>query len=267
MRTVILVPARFASSRYPGKPLVMLRSLDGVTKTLIQRTWEAAMAVRGVAAVYIATDDSRICSVAEGFGANVIMTSPFCENGTARCADAVVRAGIEADLVVNVQGDAPLTPPWLVEALVEAAAADTDSDMLTPVVRCDGETLAHFLADRREGRVGGTTAVFDRNFRALYFSKEVLPFIGGEVADPIPVFQHVGLYGYRSTSLAAYGTFPPGPLEIREGLEQLRFLENGMTVRCVPVSARGHVFWELNNPIDLVRIESVLGTPVKEVTT
>lgn len=258
MKTVIIIPARHASTRYPGKPLVGLRGPDGVTKPLIRRSWEAAMAVRGVAEVHVATDDDRIAAAARAFGASVVMTGADCENGTVRCADAMARAGIAADLVVNLQGDAPLTPPWFVEALIDAMAADPGAEIATPVIRCDADTLAHFLADRRAGRVGGTTAVFGRDGRALYFSKEVIPYTGGAVPDPIPVFHHVGLYAYRPAALAAYAGWPAGPLEALEGLEQLRFLENGRPVLCVPVEGRGRVFWELNNPVDVERIETAL---------
>lgn len=258
MKTVILIPARHASTRYPGKPLVTLRGPDGIAKTLIQRSWEAAMAVRGIAGVYVATDDDRIRQAAEGFGAQVIMTSASCENGTVRCADAMARAGLTAELVVNLQGDAPLTPPSFVESLVTAMAGNPQAEVATPVLRCDAETLAHFLADRKAGRVGGTTAVFGRQMQALYFSKEVIPYTGGQVHDPVPVFHHVGLYAYRPATLAAYPDWPAGPLETLEGLEQLRFLENGRSVLCVEVEAGNRVFWELNNPVDVERIEQAL---------
>jgi 3-deoxy-manno-octulosonate cytidylyltransferase (CMP-KDO synthetase) len=116
-----------------------------------------------------------------------------------------------------------------------------------------------FREDRAAGRVGGTTAVFDAQNRALYFSKEVIPYIDpGKVPDPIPVFHHVGVYAYRPAALAQYITWPEGTLEGREGLEQLRFVENGTPVMCVEVDARGRVFWELNNPEDIARIEAVL---------
>ena len=109
------------------------------------------------------------------------------------------------------------------------------------------------------GRVGGTTAVFDQNMNALYFSKEVLPFIDpGKLPDPIPVFHHVGVYAYRPAALAAFVASPPCQLELLEGLEQLRFLHNATPVRCVQVDARGRVFWELNNPQDVARIEAAL---------
>ena len=129
--------------------------------------------VKGLDAVYVATDDDRIADAARGFGAQVVMTDPACENGTARCADALRRSGIEADLIVNFQGDAPLTPPWFVEELVAAIKADEAIDMATPVLRCDRQTYDAFRQDRAAGRVGGTTAVFDAQMNALYFSKEV----------------------------------------------------------------------------------------------
>lgn len=259
MKTTLLIPARYASTRYPGKPLAELTLPDGSRKSLIRMSWEAAMAVRGVDAVYVATDDDRIREAAEGFGAQVIMTSADCQNGTERCADALNQAGIETDLVVNLQGDAPLTPAWFIEDLIAAMARDSAAQVATPVLRCDALTHDHFREDRLAGRVGGTTAVFAANGHALYFSKEVLPYIDpGKRPDPIPVFHHVGVYAYRPDALRAYMGWPVGVLEVLEGLEQLRFLENGAAVACVEVEGRGRVFWELNNPADIPRIEAAL---------
>ncbi|SLN62235.1 3-deoxy-manno-octulosonate cytidylyltransferase [Pseudooctadecabacter jejudonensis] len=260
MKTVILIPARYASTRYLGKPLVALDQPDGTRKTLIEMTWDVARQVNGVDAVFVATDDDRIADAARAFGADVIMTAEACENGTARCADALTRAGIEADLIVNLQGDAPLTPAWFLEDLIAAMQDDPSAQVATPVLQCDAQTYAMFVEDRQAGRVGGTTAVFNTKGHALYFSKEVIPYIDpGKVPDTdIPVFHHVGVYAYRPAALAQYTTFPEGTLETREGLEQLRFLENGMTVACVIVDAKGRVFWELNNPEDKPRIEKAL---------
>jgi len=257
MKTVILIPARYASTRYPGKPLAELTLPDGSKKSLIRMSWEAAQTVQGVDAVYVATDDDRIKEAAEAFGADVIMTSESCENGTARCADALANAGIEADLIVNLQGDAPLTPAWFVEDLMKA---DPEAQVATPVLQCDPLTYGHFVEDRKAGRVGGTTAVFNAKGHALYFSKEVLPYIDADKvpADNIPVYHHVGVYAYRPKALAAYTSWPVSELETLEGLEQLRFLVNDTKVRCVIVEGRGRVFWELNNPEDVPRIESVL---------
>ena len=255
MKTVIFIPARYASTHYPAKPLAMLRQSDGTEKSLIQMSWEAACAIRGVDAVYVATDDDRIAQAAQAFGAQVMMTDEACENGTARCADALASSDIKADLVVNFRGDAPLTPPWFVEAM----QTDSSIGMATPVLRCDRATYDALKEDRAQGRVGGTTVVFDAQMNALYFSKEVLPYIDpGKVSELIPVFHHVGVYAYRPDALAAYVAHPVCPLETLEGLEQLRFLHAGMQVRCVEVDARGRVFWELNNPSDVPRIEAAL---------
>lgn len=260
MSVLIAIPARYASTRYPGKPLVSLTGPDGA-KTLIRRSWEAAMAVKGVDRVVVATDDARIRDHALGFGAEVVMTSSDCQNGTERCAEVAAKLP-GFDVVVNLQGDAPLTPAWFVEGLVQGLMADAEADIATPVLRCEGQMLAGLLADRRAGRVGGTTAVFGAGMRALYFSKEVIPFTGKtyEDAAPTPVFHHVGVYAYRPAALAAYPTWPMGPLERLEGLEQLRFLEQGRKVLCVEVEARGRKFWELNNPTDVPVIEAMLAT-------
>ncbi len=257
--TLVVIPARYASSRYPGKPLVPLRGAGGAARTLIERSWRAARAVRGVDRVVVATDDDRIAAEVARFGGETVMTSPEAANGTERCAEALDVMGAAPDVVVNLQGDAPLTPPWFVEALI-AALRQGVADVATPVLRCSGAAHRAFLEDRAAGRVGGTTAVFDRAGRALYFSKEVIPHTGRLYGDdePTPVFHHVGVYAYTPAALARYRTLPPGPLERLEGLEQLRFLENGMTVRCVEVEARGREFWELNNPEDVPRIEAVL---------
>jgi 3-deoxy-manno-octulosonate cytidylyltransferase (CMP-KDO synthetase) len=260
MSVLIVIPARHASTRYPGKPLVALRGAGGVARTLIRRSWDAAMAVAGADRVVVATDDARIADHAAGFGAEVVMTSEDCRNGTERCAEAHAKLDGGHDIVVNLQGDAPLTPPWFVEALIDGLRGDPEADIATPVLRCDGRALNGFLDDRRAGRVGGTTAVFGAGGRGLYFSKEVIPFTGRRYGDdePTPVFHHVGVYAFRPAALAAYPGWPVGPLETLEGLEQLRFLESGRAVLCVEVEARGRQFWELNNPADVPRLEAMM---------
>jgi 3-deoxy-manno-octulosonate cytidylyltransferase (CMP-KDO synthetase) len=260
MSVLLIIPARYASSRYPGKPLALLRGPDGEAKSLIQRSWEAGMQVAGVDRVVVATDDSRIEDACAAFGAEVCMTSIDCANGTERCADALARLDMTPEIVVNLQGDAPLTPHWFVEDLVRGLRNSDWAQMATPVLRCDGAALTGFLEDRRAGRVGGTTAVFGDGGRALYFSKEVIPYTGKSyaAADPTPVFHHVGVYAYRPAALIDYGSLAAGPLEGLEGLEQLRFLEHGRPVLCVEVEGRGRAFWELNNPEDVPRIEAML---------
>ncbi len=260
MSVLLVIPARYASGRYPGKPLVALKGATGESRSLIRRSWDAAMAVKAIDRVVVATDDDRIAAEAESFGADVVMTSSEARNGTERCAEAHAKLGGGYEIIVNLQGDAPLTPPWFIEALVKALRAEPAAEIATPVLRTDGKALRGFREDRAAGRVGGTTAVFGVGGRALYFSKEVMPYTGRDYPDAemTPVFHHVGVYAYRPAPLAAYPYWDPGPLETLEGLEQLRFLERGRTVLCVEVEARGRPFWELNNPEDVPRIEAML---------
>ena len=260
MSVLIVIPARYASVRYPGKALVPLSGATGQKKTLIHRSWDAARAVKGVDRVVVATDDHRIKTEAESFGADVVMTSTDCQNGTERCAQALDALGGEFDIVVNFQGDAPLTPHWFVEELVEELKAHPNVEVATPVLRCDGLALSGFMDDRRAGRVGATTVVFGVEGKALFFSKEVIPYTTGNRwsdDEPTPVFHHVGVYAYRPAALAAYALWPSGPLEKLEGLEQLRFLERERPIQCVEVDGEGRQFWELNNPEDVARIEAI----------
>lgn len=239
----------------------MLKGANGVSRSLIERTWRAAREIVDADRIVIATDDARIATACVDFGAEVVMTSSSCGNGTERCAEALENIGSSYELIVNLQGDAPLTPPWFVDALVMRLRTDRGAQVATPVLRCDGRTLRSFREDRAQGRVGGTTAVFDTKGRALYFSKEVLPYMAADYPDTAmtPVFHHVGVYAYRSAALERYRQFPAGRLEELEGLEQLRFLETGRSVTCVEVDARGRQFWELNNPEDVLRIERMMG--------
>ncbi|MGB0904490.1 MAG: cytidylyltransferase domain-containing protein, partial [Mangrovicoccus sp.] len=170
------------------------------------------------------------------------------------------------EIVVNLQGDAPLTPAWFIEDLVAGLRAAPEAVVATPVLCCDGAALASFREDRKAGRVGGTTAVFRADRMALYFSKEVIPYSDAISTDQAetPIFHHVGVYAYRPAALRAYAQLSEGPLERLEGLEQLRFLENGHNVLCVEVAAQGRQFWELNNPEDVPRIETILAAQNQE---
>lgn len=256
-RAAIVIPARFASSRYPGKPLALLRGTGGEAKPLIRRSWEAARAVPGVDLVYVATDDARIRDAAESFGATVLMTPESCGNGTERCAAALTLLPDDVDIVVNLQGDAPLTPAAFVEALVARLRADRGAMMATPAIRCSPQLYGRLVEDQRHGRVGGTTVVFGASGDALYFSKRVIPYVPAGAAEPDPpVWFHVGVYAYARAALERYAALPPGRLELLEGLEQLRFLENGMPIAVV--EAPPHDVWELNNPADVPAIEALL---------
>ena len=256
----IIIPARYASTRYPGKPLVALRGADGVSKSLIQRSWECASAVSGCVGVWVATDDDRIAAEVEQFGGQVVMTSPDCANGTERCADAVSEIGDVADVIVNLQGDAPLSPHLVIERLVNRLVEEERAAMATPAVPCSRSTYEHLLADRAAGRVGGTTVVFNRADRALYFSKEVIPYVpGAESADAVvPVYLHLGLYAYRPAALKRYREASTSRLEQLEGLEQLRFFDLDMPISIVEIEPLGWDPIELNNPEDVPVIERIL---------
>lgn len=259
MSVSIVIPARYASTRYPGKPLVPLTGASGQARTLVARSWDCARLSTGADRIVVATDDERIATHCSEIGADVVMTPESCRNGTERCAAAAAEIGLrDDDVVVNLQGDAPLTPPHFIDALI--ASMDAGAEVATPVLRLDPAGLTGFREDRAAGRVGGTTAVFDSAMRALYFSKEVIPYTGRDYApdDIPPVFHHVGVYAYRVAALRTYVTWPEGRLEALEGLEQLRFMEYGVPVTCVEVDAGGRQFWELNNPVDVPRIEAIL---------
>ena len=258
MNTVILIPARYASSRYPGKPLVELRGADGVAKPLIQRSVEAARKIAGVNGVFVTTDDERIADACGRFGVGVIMTSPECRNGTERCAEALAQLH-EPDLVINFQGDALLTPNHFVEGLIERMRRD-DVDVATPAMRLRSEEVRTLQAEEAAGRVGGTTVVTGDAGRALYFSKRLIPHLpAGALDQPLsPVLLHVGVYAYRPTALAAYAQTPPTELEQLEGLEQLRFLVAGIPVAVVEVEPPPFALRELNNPEDVAPIEEAL---------
>ncbi len=252
MSLLVVIPARHASTRFPGKPLVALRGPDGV-KTLIQRSWETASKIDG-AQVIIATDDSRIADHVVGFGAEVMMTSSACRNGSERCAE-VARALPGHELIVNFQGDGPLVPANFVAPLVQALMAEPSIALATPVLRSGPDIRMMLLADQAKGMAGGTTAVMAADGRALYFSKAVLPRNAG---PEVAIYHHLGLYAFRREALLAYADWPMGPLEATEGLEQLRFLEQGAPVRCVVVPDPGHPIWEVNNPPDVARVEAIL---------
>jgi len=258
VNTVILIPARYASSRYPGKPLVELRGAGGVAKPLIQRSVEAARKIAGVGGVFVTTDDERIADACGRFGVGVIMTSPECRNGTERCAEALAQLH-QPDLVINFQGDALLTPNHFVEGLIERMRRD-DVDVATPAMRLRSEEVRTLQAEEAAGRVGGTTVVTGDAGRALYFSKRLIPHLpAGALDQPLsPVLLHVGVYAYRPTALAAYAQTPPTELEQLEGLEQLRFLVAGIPVAVVEVEPPPFALRELNNPEDVAPIEEAL---------
>ena len=256
MDTLIVIPARFASTRFPGKPLTPLRGATGTPRTLIERSWLAARRFDPAARIVVATDDERIAAECRRFGAEVVMTSDSCRNGTERCAAVLSQLPKVPELIINLQGDAPLTPADILAALVEAMR-DPKRAMATPAILASEQVRAHLTDDRAAGRVGGTTVVFDQAGRALYFSKEVLPF-SSPGASPPPTYLHLGVYAYRPDALRAYAATAPSPAEESEGLEQLRFLHGGVPVHVVTCPAPDGMTVELNNPEDVPLIEAEL---------
>jgi 3-deoxy-manno-octulosonate cytidylyltransferase (CMP-KDO synthetase) len=259
MNSVILIPARYQSSRYRGKPLVELKGVGGTAKPLIQRSVEAARRVPGVSGVFVTTDDERIADACTKFRAGVIMTSPECRNGTERCAEALGSLH-DVDLVINFQGDALLTPPAFVEALIARMAEDSDALVATPAMLLKSDEVRALQAEEAAGRVGGTSVVTDGRGRALYFSKRLIPHLptGALDGDMSPVRLHVGVYAYRPKALERYVATPVSELETLEGLEQLRFLAAGVPVAVVDVATPSFTLRELNNPGDVAPIEQAL---------
>jgi 3-deoxy-manno-octulosonate cytidylyltransferase (CMP-KDO synthetase) len=259
MNPVILIPARYASSRYPGKPLVELKGAGGAAKPLILRSVEAARRVRGISGVFVVTDDERIADTCTRRGVGVIMTSPECRNGTERCAEALGQLH-DSDLVINFQGDALLTPPGFVEALIERMREDEGASVATPAMPLRPAEVRALQAEEAAGRVGGTSVVTDARGRALYFSKRLIPHLppGALEGELSPVRLHVGVYAYRPAALDLYVSTPVSELETLEGLEQLRFLVAGVPVAVVDVQTPPFALRELNNPEDVAPIEQAL---------
>ena len=215
-----VIPARYASSRFPGKVLV---SIGG--KTMLQHVWERASEARYLTSVVIATDDDRIRGAAEAFGARVIMTRGDHVSGTDRVAEAA--SASNAEIVVNIQGDEPMIDPGAIDAAILGLLDGEDTVMATLKKRIERE---HEIGDPNVVKVVSNLAG-----DALYFSRSPIPFPRDPGGDPagLACFKHIGLYVYRREFLLSYPDLPVGPLERAEKLEQLRALENGFRIRVV----------------------------------
>lgn len=261
MKTAIIIPARYGSTRFPGKPLAVLAG-QTVLEHVIGIARNAAGSNPDVS-IHVATDDDRIAAEATKHGCPVVMTSPDAATGTDRVMAAACRLGTEPDFVINLQGDAPFTPPDFVSAMIEAYQASR-SDIVTPVVRLSWHELDDLRISKTETPFSGTTATFDADGKALWFSKNIIPAIRKEkdlrAASPFsPVHRHIGLYGYALPALKTYTGLKPGTYEELEGLEQLRALENGMSIRCVVVDYKGRpAMTGIDSPEDLARAEILL---------
>lgn len=238
----IIIPARYASTRLPGKPLA-----DVAGKPLIQRVHECAVK-SGAAQVVIATDDDRIFSAAEGFGARVIMTSAAHRSGTDRLAEVIEKLAIGADeIVVNLQGDEPLMPPALMRDVADRLSAHTDAQVAT---------AGHAIQDRETlTNPNVVKVVCDARGYALYFSRAPIPWPRELMAGrggAIRAQRHIGLYAYRAGSVRRYASWPPCPPEEAEQLEQLRVLWHGE--RIVVHEARQTPEAGVDTPEDLERV-------------
>ncbi|PYQ44309.1 MAG: 3-deoxy-manno-octulosonate cytidylyltransferase [Acidobacteria bacterium] len=250
MAIVAIIPARFGSTRLPGKPLSQING-----KPMVQHVWERARASPAVDRVLIATDDERIAEVVRAFGGEVAMTSRAHATGTDRLAEAA--AATDADIVVNVQGDEPMLDPAFIDGAVAPLLAEPGLAMSTislPVTDVE-EMLSSAVVK----------VVTDARGDALYFSRSPIPFVRDSVDLRAAAAQaigrglarkHVGLYAYRREALLRFAALPPSPLELVESLEQLRALHDGLRIRVVAMEGRSGV--AVDTPQDLERVRAMM---------
>jgi 3-deoxy-manno-octulosonate cytidylyltransferase (CMP-KDO synthetase) len=245
MKSVIVIPARYGATRFPGKSLARIKG-----RPMIQWVWEAASRSRLTEQVIVATDDERIADVAAQFGADVVITKKSHRSGTDRMAEVADK--VSAQLYVNVQGDEPLLSPTAVDDLIRAM-------MESP--RAPIGTLAHRIESEAEWRSPEVVKVVcNRHREALYFSRSPLPFQSA-FDGKTRLLRHVGIYAFRARALATFVSLKPSPLEIAESLEQLRALEHGMAIQVIETKYR---CLGVDTPADLARVERVLQKALRQ---
>jgi len=222
MKFIAIIPSRYASTRFPGKPLV-----DMAGKPMIQRVYEQVK--KTLADVWVATDDNRIFDVVQSFGGDVVMTSVQHRSGTDRCSEAYEKIGINADVVINIQGDEPFIQPEQIEVLINCFdSSDVQlATLVKPFCKKDGiEALFNPASPK---------VVIGKNFEAIYFSRSVIPFVRdieeSHWLDHHVFYKHIGIYGYRTDILREIVSLPQSTLEKAESLEQLRWIENGYRIK------------------------------------
>lgn len=238
-----IIPARWGSTRLPGKPLCAI-----LGKPMIQRVYERCLEARALDVLCVATDDARILEAVEGFGGRAVMTSVDHPSGTDRLAEAVQL--LDADIVVNIQGDQPFMDSVMIDEAVQPLLDDDDVQVCTlihPIEKPED------LADPAVVKT-----VVDRAGYALYFSRSLIPYPQKDVAHK--VYEHVGLYVYRREFLLAVSKLEPTPLEQVESLEQLRWLENGHRIRVIETQCADNAFggFSVDTPEDVGRAEAML---------
>ena len=238
MKAIAVIPARYASTRLPGKPL-----LDICGKPLIQHVWETVSRARGLDEVVVATDDARIAHAVQAFGGKVCMTSPDCRSGSDRVRE--VAASLAADVYVNVQGDEPL---------LEASAIERLRDVFTEDASVQVATLCSRISEEQARSPHQVKVIRDHAGNALYFSRAPLPFVR-DSGESTEFLGHVGIYAYRTDALRGFASLPFSPLERAEKLEQLRFLQAGIPVRVLEVPPMGA---GVDTPEDLERVCAVV---------
>ena len=260
MKTAIVIPARYGSTRFPGKPLIKIGD-----KTMLERTCDVA---RNAARddknvrVLVTTEDQRIAQHAEEIGVECIMTSEDCPTGSDRALAAIKQLDERPDFVLNLQGDAPFTPLSVLCKMLEAMVPSIE--VITPICQLSWEDLYRLRTAKKTTPFSGTTAVIDKNGRALWFSKNIIPAIRKEEElrgenTLSPVCQHMGLYGFRTDILEKFCALDPSPYELLEGLEQLRMLENGMHIQTILVDVEvGAIQSGIDTPEDAKRAEQLL---------
>jgi 3-deoxy-manno-octulosonate cytidylyltransferase (CMP-KDO synthetase) len=242
-KVVGIIPARYGSTRLPGKALRLI-----LGKPMVQRVCERAALARGLSSVCVATDDERIVQVVEGFGGRAVMTSPNHPSGTDRLAEAT--RAMDADIVVNIQGDQPFLDPVMIDEAVQPLLDDATLGMATlmhPV---------HRPEDLQDPSV--VKVVVNLAGDALYFSRSLIPYPRQAIAHTVR--EHVGLYVYRRDFLHQLAQLRPTPLEQIESLEQLRVLEHGFRLRVIETKCRDHAFsgFSVDTEADLARAEAML---------
>lgn len=246
MKFLGIIPARYASTRFPAKPLAMLGG-----KTVIQRVYEQVSGVMDDA--YVATDDERIEAAVKAFGGKVVMTSVHHKSGTDRCYEAMTRIGGQFDVVVNIQGDEPFIQPSQLHT-IQACFQDPATQIATLVKPFTPQDGLQALQNPNSPKV-----VLDKNRNALYFSRSVIPYLRGvdsaEWLSRHTYYKHIGLYAYRTEVLKEITALPQSSLELAESLEQLRWLENGYVIKAgiTEVETIG-----IDTPQDLQRAEEFL---------